>query len=263
MPWRLKPPPQSMPRALKSPAAQMKELALDTLSPREIQFRVRAGQSPEEVAQDTGWPLDRVIRYAEPPLGERAYVAERAQSTYIHGTRGGSTLAEVVSQTTHTHDLSWDSYYSDGQWIVIAAHGDIRALWNFEPTGNTVHPRNDVARQWMGVSSPAFAEEPSQDTVIQDTVIIETATPRVEPVRLVAVPELEPETPPVSESTFQPVKVVDSRESSSHESDVIEESELPLGIEESSKAPTKKPKRGRAKVPSWDEILFGGPQNSP
>lgn len=229
--------------APREPIFDAKEYALDTLSPREIQFRVRAGESPEMVAADTGWQIDRVIRYAEPPLGERAYVAERAQATYVHSTRGGSTLAEIVLDTTRANSLFWDSYYRNNQWIVTATMDGTTALWSFEPTGNTVHPLNDVARAWMGVEPVRIIENSAS---VNDTVIIEAA----EPVRLVAVPEL----------------VADSEEVSPSETDekltLLVDTELPLDVGPTTKVPAKKAKRGRAKVPSWDEILFGGPKET-
>lgn len=216
-----------------------KENALNPLSPREIQFRVRAGETPELIAASTGWPLDRVIRYAEPPLGERAYVAERAQKTYVHSTRGGATLLEMVQGFTDSTDLEWDSFYREGQWVVTAAMPGESAVWNFEPTGNTVHPLNDTARSWMGVEpvqSPTAAVEN-----YSDTVVIETS----EPVRLMAVPELEIDS-----------ELVDDESQSTLRADT--ESAPPVAPQVA-----KKTKRGRAKVPSWDEILFGGPKESP
>ncbi len=199
--------------------------------------------------------MDRVIRYSEPPLGERAYVADRAQATYVHSTRGGSTLSEVVRGFAQSDDLSWDSYYKDGQWVVAATLNNTQALWNFEPAGNTVHPINDAARSWMGVSRRDTNIDSSS---IGDTVILDTPGKPVEPVRLVAVPELEPEiTPEVAEAT-DTVSVSENPQVSV----VIEEAELPLNVEPAEKTSGKKSKRGRAKVPSWDEILFGGPKNS-
>ena len=214
-----------------------KEPALEPLSPREIQFRVRAGESPEAIAESTGWPLDRVTRYAEPPLGERAYVAERARSTYIHLTRGGATLAEIIASTTGSTDLDWDSFYTNGQWVVTASVGIESAHWTFEPTGNTVHPINDTARSWIGLEPVRqVSGQPAQDAQVSDTVILEgTTTSRTEPLRLVSVPP--------------------SSESSLPETSIREPAALPV-------TPQKKSKRGRAKVPSWDEILFGEPKNS-
>jgi len=60
------------------------ELALDSpVRPREIQARIRAGETPEEVAAAAGAPLDRVMRFAYPVLQERAQVAGEARRTRI------------------------------------------------------------------------------------------------------------------------------------------------------------------------------------
>jgi hypothetical protein len=79
---------------------------------------------------------------------------------------------------------------------------------------------------------------------VNDTVVI--AVP--EPVRLVAVPELKP----------------DHELNAVSELDVVSEldAELPLELSPDLRVSAKKSKRGRAKVPSWDEILFGGPKET-
>jgi hypothetical protein len=183
------------------------------------------------VAADTGWPIDRVNRYAEPPLGERSYVAERAQKSYIHLTKGGATLLEVISIATNQTATEWDSFYLNGHWIVTATNGDETAQWTYEPQGNSVHPINSTARTWMGIEPIESIPDSS------DTVIIEN-----EPLRLVAVPALE--------------NVV--------EEENVSEQVLPLNINPTPEpsSPKKAKQRGRAKVPSWDEILFGGPKKS-
>src|SRR6185295_10475926 len=44
--------------------------AISTLSPRDIQARIRAGESADDVARVAGVPVDRVLRYAGPVLQE-------------------------------------------------------------------------------------------------------------------------------------------------------------------------------------------------
>jgi hypothetical protein len=212
------------------------ERTLEPLNPREIQFRVRSGESPEMVASATGWPIDRVTRYAEPPLGERSYVAERAQKTYVHLTKGGATLLEVIGMTTGQAPTEWDSFYLNGQWIVTASNGVETAQWTYEPQGNSVHPINAIARTWMGIETIQSVPDSS------DTIIIEN-----EPVRLVAVPALD-----------------NVNEEDVISEEVISEQVLPLNIQPTPETsiPKKTKQRGRAKVPSWDEILFGGPKKS-
>ena len=57
---------------------------------------MRAGETAESIAGDTGWALDKVTRYAEPLLAERAYIAEQAQSVEIRRSGGGATLADTA-----------------------------------------------------------------------------------------------------------------------------------------------------------------------
>jgi len=222
------------------------ERALEPLNPREIQFRVRSGESPEMVAAATGWPIDRVTRYAEPPLGERSYVAERAQRTYVHLTKGGATLLEIIGITTGQNIAEWDSFYLNGQWIVTASNGVETAQWTYEPQGNSVHPINSTARTWMGIETAQSIPDSS------DTIIIEN-----EPVRLVAVPALEKVVEQEAISEEDVAEEVVSEEG-------IAEQVLPLNIQPTPEKsiPKKAKQRGRAKVPSWDEILFGGPKKS-
>ena len=47
------------------------------LSPRDIQTRIRAGESLEDVGRIAGIPLDRVERFAAPVLAEREHIAAR------------------------------------------------------------------------------------------------------------------------------------------------------------------------------------------
>ena len=54
-----------------------------TLRPRDIQARIRSGETPESVAQVAGTSVDKVMPYAAPVLAERAHVAQRAQRASI------------------------------------------------------------------------------------------------------------------------------------------------------------------------------------
>ena len=50
-----------------------------TLRPRDIQTRIRAGESPEAVAHAAGTSVEKIMPFAAPVMAERAHVAERAQ----------------------------------------------------------------------------------------------------------------------------------------------------------------------------------------
>src|ERR1700712_2835148 len=56
-------------------------------SPREIQTRIRAGESAQGLADDAGIPVERVMRFAYPVLQERIRVVDEARRARA---RGGS-----------------------------------------------------------------------------------------------------------------------------------------------------------------------------
>ena len=103
------------------------EIALESqLTPREIQARVRAGQSLEEVTAAAGIAVDRVERYAAPVLAERAHVVEQAQRAPARRATAGTApaLAQLVDarlaeQTVAADSVTWDAWRGDDdRWTV-------------------------------------------------------------------------------------------------------------------------------------------------
>ena len=79
-----------------------------TLRPKDIQARIRSGETPEAVAQVAGTSVDKVMPYATPVLAERAHVAQRAQRASIRrrptesggaGAPGPSGTPSAVAST--------------------------------------------------------------------------------------------------------------------------------------------------------------------
>src|SRR6187551_701110 len=79
--------------------------ALNTLSPRDIQARIRSGESADDVARVANVPVDRVLRYAGPVLQERAMLAQHARRTKLKTFDKGATLAEVVDGRLSQHGI--------------------------------------------------------------------------------------------------------------------------------------------------------------
>src|SRR3954468_4530468 len=79
------------------------------LRPREIQARIRAGASVEQVAAAAGVPLQKIERFAYPVLLERSRTAEMAQGAHPVRADGPDvrTLGEVVA---HTFGLRGQEY---------------------------------------------------------------------------------------------------------------------------------------------------------
>jgi len=134
------------------------------LRPRDIQARIRAGASAEEVAQAAGISVDRVRRFEGPVLAERAFMAERARKTAIrrHGESTGPQLGEAVAERLALRGAEkdterWDSWRrDDGTWEVLLAYradGEGRsASWTYDPPRRLVQPNDDEARALIGES---------------------------------------------------------------------------------------------------------------
>jgi hypothetical protein len=115
------------------------------LRPREIQARIRAGASVEQVAAAAGWPSQKIERFAYPVLLERSRTAEVAQRAHPMRADGPDSrvLADVVAHTFGLRgqeyvSAEWDSWKGeDGRWVVAlswrAGRSDNRALWTFQP----------------------------------------------------------------------------------------------------------------------------------
>jgi len=129
------------------------------MRPREIQSRIRAGESVEQVAAAAGVPPERVERFAYPVLLERSRTAELAQKAHPVREDGPDVqeLGEVVAQafSARGQDYSaavWDSWKGeDGKWVVqltwTAGRSNNHAHWSFHPGahGGTVTPLDDHA----------------------------------------------------------------------------------------------------------------------
>jgi hypothetical protein len=123
-----------------------------TLSPRTIQSRIRAGQTPEQVAAESGTPVDRIMRFAHPVLQERERIAEQARDARVRLSEGTLTvnlhqfMAERLRLIGSGSDgVSWDAHRSDdGTWLVTGAWqaGDKSGTvcWAFDVPGRTVTP---------------------------------------------------------------------------------------------------------------------------
>ena len=69
------------------------------LRPRDIQARIRAGETPESVAAAAQTTVEKVMPYAAPVLAEREHVAERAQRSSIRRPAGEAPHGAAPSAT--------------------------------------------------------------------------------------------------------------------------------------------------------------------
>jgi hypothetical protein len=147
------------------------------LRPKEIQDRIRAGETAEEIADAAGLPIDRIRRFEGPVLAEREFRATEAQRATVRGP-GESGLAprlgEIVAERladigASAEDAEWDSRKrQDGNWQVQLAYtiaGRMHvAEWVYDPRGKHVTPGDDEAVRlsldaafWPGPRQPSGA----------------------------------------------------------------------------------------------------------
>ena len=272
--------------ALRGDHARLGQLEIkmdSTLRPRDIQARIRSGETPEAVAQMAQTTVDAIMPFAAPVLAERQHVAERAQRSSVRRTGQGSgarTLGDAVGfhlrgLNVDPETVEWDSARrEDGKWTLTgdfsAAGRSGNARFIYDAPGNYVVVDNDEATWLLGDASWAAEPEESEGDDITRARARRAAASgdehlplgddaislvRDEPATLGAEQGVEAylDDEPVraDEPAADVVAELDAAEQGETES-----SESPKTDEEPATKPSKK--RGRASVPSWDEIMFGG-----
>ena len=131
---------------------------------RDIQARLRAGATPTEVAEFSGWNVDRVEAFAAPVLQERGWIAEKAQACPVGRGEEDPTLGDVVvrrlvERGIDEDSIRWDSWRrDDGLWTVLLAYpagkGDRVATWSFDSEAGSLAAEDDEARWFIEQGLP-------------------------------------------------------------------------------------------------------------
>ncbi|WP_143033742.1 septation protein SepH [Nocardioides sp. YR527] len=150
-----------------------------SLRPRDIQTRIRSGESAEEVAAVAGTTVEKILAFAGPVLAEREHMAQRAQQASVRRRPGEAastarTLGEAVSahfQTMYVdpESVNWDSYRRpDGRWKLTGEYETPErsgiAELTYDAPGNFVEIDNDDARWLTGEKLEAPVPEPEPIT---------------------------------------------------------------------------------------------------
>lgn len=152
------------------------EIEMDSaLRPRDIQSRIRAGDSVENVARVAGVPVERVERFAAPVLAEREHVASLAMSASVRRrgeTSGHRNLRVALTERlmgrgVDIDSVEWDSArMEDGRWAVKATYrsGEAHreAVFHFDVSGRFSVAGNDEARWVLGEHSTAKGPQPGR-----------------------------------------------------------------------------------------------------
>ncbi|TNM43263.1 DUF3071 domain-containing protein [Nocardioides albidus] len=288
------------PRRMETPMSS-------SIRPREIQIRIRSGETAEAVAEAAGTTVEAIMPYVAPVLAEREHIAGRAQKASVRRTPGeagggpSGTQSRVLGDAVAAHlrgrgvdpeAVAWDAYRRDtGRWVLTGTfetseRGGV-ARFTYDAPGNYVLSDNDDAR-WLIGEVLAPSAPPTRDDLQQvrerrlaavpeelplgelgdlggpapETVADATADRSVDlsvdqALDLVAGEAAEPLAARPAERTAE--RTGESAEEPDDASERDEAAEAARAEAERAKhrRPVQK-KRGRASVPSWDEIMFGG-----
>jgi hypothetical protein len=107
------------------------------LRPRDIQARIRAGESAEEVAAAAQTSVDAIMPFAGPVIAERQHVAHNALKASLRRPSGDATSPRTLGEAAelyfgahslHDEDVEWDAWRRpDGRWALVATYTQGRA----------------------------------------------------------------------------------------------------------------------------------------
>lgn len=205
----------------------------ETISVREIQARLRSGERAESIARDADCPLEKIERFAGPIVQERAYIIGLAQNVVMPKVSGREaiTFQEIVTarlapRSVDMDAVEWTTWrLNDGSWIIRIEYptrdGVGSADWNFDLPRKLLSALDEGAH-WMMGDDVVPARAPLDRGIIYGNHPTASRAP---------------------EATIgrEGPRLVSIRETPDEES-------------------AKDGVSARAKVPSWDEIMFGTPK---
>lgn len=133
-----------------------------SLTPREIQARLRAGRTVQEVAVEAGVGTDWIDRFAAPVLAEQAAAVARALEATLQAPRRGSSERNLeasvqrnladreVSLTAEEFTRGWSAFHVlDSEWLVrfrfSARNRPLVAEWVYDMASGALRSRNRLA----------------------------------------------------------------------------------------------------------------------
>lgn len=194
----------------------------ESVSPKEVQAAIRAGESLEDLAARLGVPEESIEPFAAPILDELRFVLESALSTTLSSNDRMRSFRELVEEAYPGAEFSIRK--QEQQWLLQSGTS---LTWGFDPKSRTLEPISSGAKELVKTFNTA------RDVIRSAPVVQAAAKP-------------EPVVEPVSEAEPEQSQVA-----SVH--DLVQELRSRRNPEELKPASAK----GRASLPSWDEIVLG------
>lgn len=147
------------------------------LTPREIQARIRGGESAADVSEAAGVPVEKIEVYAGPVIAEREHIAVQARTSQVRRRGESSTqrlLGDVVADALEhrgvpAERIVWDAWRDeDRRWTVQASWSvdetPHAGQFDFDPRGRYSTAADDEARVLINERAPAARRPGDPDT---------------------------------------------------------------------------------------------------
>jgi hypothetical protein len=273
------------------------QLDAPTLSPREIQEEIRVGRSIADIIAASGAPEEYIRKFAQPVLDELNHAVLNALTVRLEiaGDRFNEPTAREFGDIIKSRLAAsgagierWSALKAPDQGFFIYCDFELngetkRATWSYNPKRLALSPENEVA---ISLSSqdrlaaqaprlrPVATASPSITESLGETVDLVRSIPTTAaPLNTTA---SQPEETALSETAdlLDALRKKRSERESIEQLDphpsteglrIVEYVPEPIAPDEEPEPtpapvntdPTTSPKRGRASIPSWDQIVFG------
>ena len=225
-----------------------------SISIKEIQRLLRTGQTSEHISREYNVSIEKIERFAGPILSERIYIIDQAQQIVVRKEidRDPVTLIQTITSRLaprgiDASTLSWDTWrLENGTWTVELHYpqtgGVGVAQWSFDPLLRSLTSMDENARWMMG-------DEPAPRQLSKPGLVTTESTHPSE--------RRSPENHGVS--TIDKDRFNEYEDLESFENEKISPLVPRLAVirEEPDDEASRDGITARAKVPSWDEIMFG------
>lgn len=286
---------QPLRSAIRNEVPQM--LDQPRLSPREIQEEIRVGRSIEDIVQASGAPVAYVMKFAQPVLDELNHAVLNALTVRLEvpgdryndpTTREFGEIIKARLAASRAGIEKWSAMKAPEHGFYIYCEynlGDrqIKATWLYDPKRLALVPENEAAISLSSgdrIATPAPKLKPVQAHVAQlspklaDTIeILNDTEPSLQPPNQ----KLDHDRAAISDTADllealrkkrneRELLEVDDQITQTDfltvvpdidEQETFPEEDVNQDAREKSPEIPPASKRGRASIPSWDEIVFG------
>jgi hypothetical protein len=231
-----------------------------TYSVKEIQSRLRSGESAAAISTTTDWSLEKIEKFSGPIMQERAYVIGLALQTQLRRDSSApslatATIAQLQPRGVDMSEVDWNTHRNDdATWTIVLQYptsdgrGSAEANWIFDSDNRTLVADDDGARWISGDEKPLRPNTPSHGMVFGG----EQSAPA---------PRLTAYSESVTVIENVSLSVVPDHEVSEDKDEDQEIQETPT-----ESIPSDAKKDGvtkRIRIPSWDDIMFGTKKDEP